>query len=226
MPDNGQERLSDRAASYIRELILAGRLTPGSQLRAEDIGRELDISATPVREGLQTLRAEGLVEVHPRLGFVAGSLDGEDVRDLFAAQALIAGELAARTTTRIDAPGLRELTAIHHELTAAALRGDEDQLELRNHEFHRLVNLMADSRKLSWAVGVLARSVPRSYYGSVPGWPEATIADHDAILSAIRAGDDEAARAAMAAHIRHAGELLAVDVEHRLESARAVLVSE
>jgi DNA-binding GntR family transcriptional regulator len=219
LSDERQTRLSDQAAAHVRSLILAGRLTAGTQLRAEDIGRELGISATPVREGLQTLRAEGLVEMHPRLGFVAGELTADDVRDLFTGQALLSGELAARAATRVDHDRLRELTAIHHELAAAAMRHDEELLERKNHEFHRLVNLLAGSRKLAWIEGILAHSVPRSYYASVPGWPDATISDHGAILDALRAGDVDGARETMRHHIAHAGALLATDIEHRVRDS-------
>jgi FCD domain len=49
------------------------------------------------------------------------------------------------------------------------------------------------------------------FYGGIYGWTTATVDDHHAILEALRAHDADAARAAMHAHITHAGELL---VEH------------
>ena len=53
-------------AGYVRELIMSGNLRPGEFIRQERIADELELSATPVREGLLSLRGEGFVELKPR----------------------------------------------------------------------------------------------------------------------------------------------------------------
>jgi DNA-binding GntR family transcriptional regulator len=50
--------------------------------------------------------------------------------------------------------------------------------------------------------------VPLRFFGLIEGWADASAHDHSAVLDAIEAGDADAARAAMTAHIRHIGELL------------------
>jgi DNA-binding GntR family transcriptional regulator len=88
-------QLSDEVASYVRELIVSGQLRSGQFIRQEQIAEELELSATPVREGLLTLKGEGFVQLKPRRGFVVAPLSAADVRDLFTAQELLAGELVA-----------------------------------------------------------------------------------------------------------------------------------
>jgi len=119
-----RRQLGDEVAGYVRDLIMSGQLRSGDFIRQERIADELGLSATPVREGLLSLRGEGFVQLVPRRGFVVAPLSASDVRDLFTAQALIAGELVSRAAARMDAAELREITGIHHALRKAATAGD------------------------------------------------------------------------------------------------------
>jgi DNA-binding GntR family transcriptional regulator len=208
-------QLSEEVASYLRQAIMAGEYAPGQSIKAEAIGEQLSVSATPVREALQALRAEGFLDLIPRRGFTVAHMVGEDIRDIFAAHALIAGELAARATARATAADLAELEALHLELMAAAHRGDNEALELKNHQFHRLIYRIAGSNRLRWALGVFTKYVPRRFYSQIEGWPSTTAQDHSAVLEAIARGDADAARAAMARHIENSGELLAQNFDRR-----------
>ncbi len=224
MADNRERQrlqLSDEAASYVRNLIMSGRLPPGASVRPEVIGEELNISSTPAREALQALRVEGFLDLVPRRGFLVAQLDGNDIRDLFQVQALIGGELAARAAQRAAAADIAELEALHHEVIAAATRGDGALLEEKNHLFHREINLLADTRMITWALGLIARYVPARFYESIPGWPQATVDDHAEILETVKAGDADGARAAMHRHLTNAGELLAAHFDGRVAAGGA-----
>mgnify|MGYP004472301973 CR=1 FL=1 len=215
-PKPVRRQLSDEASAYVRGLIMSGELRPGTSVRPETIGEVLDISSTPAREALQALRVEGFLELVPRRGFQVAPLTGQDIRDLFQVQALIAGELAARAAAAATEAEVAELEALHHELIAAARRADHELLEEKNHAFHRQINRMAASRKIIWALSLITRYVPRQFYSSIPGWPQATVEDHAQLLKGIRARDAEGTRAAMIGHIVHAGELLAGHFDQRM----------
>lgn len=214
-------QLSDEASGYVRGLIMSGELPPGAAVRAETIGAALGISTTPAREALQALRVEGFLELVPRRGFQVAVLTGQDVRDLFTVQALIAGELAARAAVVATPDDLAELAALHHELIAASARGNLELLEEKNHAFHRELNFIAGAPKIIWALGLITRYVPRRFYSTIQGWPEATANDHSQLLASIRAHDAAATRAAMQSHIEHAGELLATHFDERTSAAAA-----
>ena len=220
----GRRQLSDDASAYVRGLIMSGQLRPGASVRPEVIGQELQISATPAREALQALRVEGFLELKPGRGFIVATLTGQDIRDLFQAHALIAGELAVRATLAASDAELGELEEQHERMLAAAGAGDLEALEARNHLFHRRINLLAASPKILWVLGLVTRYVPRQFYSSIQGWPAATTEDHAELLEAMRNRDAEAARAAMHRHIVHSGELLADHFDHRTgaSDARAV----
>lgn len=210
-----RSQLSDDAAAYVRDLVMSGQLLPGESVRPEVIGDALGISTTPAREGLQALRVEGFLELLPRRGFIVAPLTGQDIRDLFTAHALIAGELAARASQLAVDSDIAELDALQHELRAAVQRKDLPLVEEKNHAFHRQINLVADARKVTWVIGLIDRYVPRLFYASIVGWPQASADDHSMILEAIRAHDAEAAREAMARHIIHSGDLLAAHFDKR-----------
>lgn len=206
-------QLSDEVAGYVRELIMSGNLRPGEFVRQERIADELELSATPVREGLLLLRGEGFLELKPRRGFVVAPLSASDVRDLFTAQALLAGELVSRAAVRMGPDDLRELTEVHEALRKAAAEGNGGRVESLNHDFHRRINHAADAPRLAWMLSISTKFAPRRFFATIPGWSKASAQDHAAIIGAITAGDAAGARAAMMQHIENAGKLLAANFE-------------
>lgn len=202
-------QLSDESAAYIRDMITSGQLQPGAFIRQERVAEELGVSATPVREGLLALRGEGFVRLEPRRGFVVAPMSSDDVRDMFLAQALIAGELSARAVPRASSDDIRELERLQERLDELMAAGAYDEMERVNHVFHRQINALAASPKLAWMLGVGARYVPRRFYSTIRGWPSSSQQDHGSIIEAIARRDPRAARAAMQQHFINAGELLA-----------------
>jgi DNA-binding GntR family transcriptional regulator len=202
-------QLSDQAASYVRDLIMSGRIGAGVAIRPGVIATAMGTSNTPVREALQALRAEGFLYPASYRGFTVAPLTGTDVRDIFRAHAAISGELAARAAVLAQDSDIVELEAIQSELLAAAHSHDIESLEERNHSFHRLVNTLADARKMTWVLGLTGRYVPRRSYGEINGWPQASAEDHSSIIDGIRRGDPDVARSQMIGHVVHSGELLA-----------------
>jgi DNA-binding GntR family transcriptional regulator len=208
-----RRQLSDEVASYVRELIVSGQLRSGDFIRQEHIAEELELSATPVREGLLSLKGEGFVLLKPRRGFVVAPLSAADVRDLFTAQALLAGELVCRAAGRISEDDLKELTRVHEALRKAAEADDGEAVENLNHDFHRRINLIADAPRLAWMLSISTKFAPRRFFAAMPEFYRASTQDHAAILMALSNRDGEQARAAMMRHMQHAGDLLAAHFE-------------
>jgi DNA-binding GntR family transcriptional regulator len=166
-----RRQLSEEVASYVRELIMSGNLRPGDFIRQEPIAEEFGLSATPVREGLLSLRGEGFVELLPRRGFVVASLSASDIRDLFTAQALLAGELVSRAAVRMGPDDLRELTEVHEALRKAAGAGAGELVESLNHDFHRRINLAAEAPRLAWMLSYRRNSRRAGSSRRFPGGP-------------------------------------------------------
>jgi DNA-binding GntR family transcriptional regulator len=218
---NRHPSLSETATSALRELIVAGELPTGRVLSPDALSELLGMSSTPIREALQVLRIEGFVDQRPRRGFSVAALDGDDIRDAFLAQSLIAGELAARAAQHRSPDTVARLDAAQEALAAAARSHDGAAAERANHDFHRVVNLAAASSRLQHILTLLTRYVPRTFYGSIPGWQDTSLRDHGAILRSIDEGRPDDARDLMRAHIQRAGALLAEHYDARTSARDA-----
>ncbi len=194
-------QLSDDVAGLIRGRIFDGSYVAGSYIRLDQLAAELGISVTPVREALFALRAEGLIAQQPRRGFVVLPVTGRDVADVANVQAHVGGELAARAADTITDEQLRELKQIQAQLEDAYAADDHEGAVRLNHEFHRAINVAADSPKLAQLMSLITRYAPESVFPTIQGWPEQSMKDHRRILSALKKHDGELARAAMSEHL-------------------------
>lgn len=167
------------------------------------------MSVTPIREALVSLREQGFLELHPNRGFAVLKVSPADVSDLFLVQAFAAGELAARAARLIDTETLRRLVGLNAQFETHAKTGDARAFEIANDEFHSLINGCSDSPRLAWFYAEAIPIIPRRFLTLVPGWIEISQKDHRAIVNRLRKHDPEGSRAAMSAHIRHVGELVA-----------------
>ncbi len=211
--------LSEEVASHVRSLIMSGTLRAGQFVRLDRIAEDLDVSATPVREGLQALRGEGFLTFEPRRGFMVAPLTPDDVRDLFLVQANIAGELAARAAAAATPEWVAELRRLQGTLATAMTEGRPEDVVECNRQVHRHINLQAQAPKLAWMLSVAVRYVPEPFFLNIEGWSEASLQDHGDVLDALEDGDPERARAAMRDHILHAGRLLAAHLRSQGSSA-------
>ena len=208
-------QLSEDVARYVRRRIFDGSYSAGEYVRLDQLAAELGISVTPVREALFELRAEGLLAQQPRRGFVVLPVTGRDLTDVANVQAHVGGELAARAAINIGDDQLRELKEIQAELEKAYAGGDDERTVRLNHEFHRAINVAAESPKLAQLMSQITRYAPESVFPTIAGWPQQSIKDHRRVLTALAKHDSELARKAMSEHLA-AGAAPLIDhlVEH------------
>lgn len=196
-----RSQLSEDVARFVRKRIFNGDYAAGEYVRLDQLAAELGISVTPIREALFGLRAEGLLDQQPHRGFVVLPVTQRDITDVSDVQAHIGGELAARAAAKITDSQLRELEEIQQQLESAYARDDEEDAVRLNHEFHRAINVAADSPKLAQLMYQITRYAPESVFPTVSGWPANSTKHHRAVLAALTKRDEELARTAMAEHL-------------------------
>jgi DNA-binding FadR family transcriptional regulator len=217
-------RLHDSIARDIGVRIASGQLQPGDLLSGEiEAAERLAVSRTAYREAVRILAAKGLVEsrtktgtrVSPRsrwhlldpevLGWFLETQPSERfVRDLFGLRMMVephAASLAAGRRTGRDLEVMEEALA-----TMARARLSTEEGRMADRAFHQAV-LVATGNEM---IAALAPSVAAAvrwttlFKSRAQREPRDPMPEHRAVLEAVRAGDGEAARAAMEDLVRRA----------------------
>jgi DNA-binding GntR family transcriptional regulator len=194
-------QLAADVARYVRKRIFDGTYAAGQYIRLDQLAVEVGVSVTPVREALFVLSAEGLLSQQPRRGFVVVAVTGRDLTDVANVQAHIGGELAARAAVNITDEQLSELEKIQTELEEAYASDDVDSAVRLNHEFHKAINVAADSPKLAQLMSQITRYATESVFPTIAGWPDQSTEHHRKLLAALESRDEDLARTAMSEHL-------------------------
>lgn len=191
-------RFSDDLTRILRERILSGDLESGDRLNEVKLAEQYGISRSPVRESLQALAAEGLVQLVAGRGAFVGGLDADEVLELGQVREAIECHAARLITERASAADIDELARSVDELED----GDPDE------DFHRVLLRLSRNTKLEQLGASTAAQLrlARSRSALRPGRLAEAAAEHREIVAAIRTGDVEQATAAMRAHVAAATE--------------------
>ena len=184
-----REQLSEEVAAHLRTAIMSGELRPGTFIRLDETAATLNVSITPVREALLTLRGEGMVRLEPHRGHVVVPLSRKDIQDIFWLQATIAKELAATAAERITDAQIEELERLNESLAAAVDRGDPEEVVAAEFAFHRAFNRVTGRIKLAWFLLHVARYLPGQIYASDAAWGAAAVAGHRELIEALHRHD-------------------------------------
>jgi DNA-binding GntR family transcriptional regulator len=188
------QRASDSVFQILRESILTQVFHPGERLDIKDLTTKLGVSLTPVRDAINRLAAEGLVEIRPRSGTFVTELSADEVADTFdvrmALECLAAEKMMSRNSTQ-HVGVFRELIAdLEKPVTTERERIFHER---KNVELHNLIVELSENRKLIDIYrGLNAHiKIARIHY-SREGWTqriEQEKAEHRTILDAIENRD-------------------------------------
>jgi DNA-binding GntR family transcriptional regulator len=211
LPAIGQSgSLVDEVADSLRDLIISGRLAPGERLNEVHLATELGISRGPLREALQHLRGEGLLELVPRRGSFVVALSIEDVVDIYELRAAIEGRAARILATRADAKAFRELRTLLDRLRRAADSGRAADVRRHDLAFHEAICRLTGNRRLHQAfqsnVPILRSllKLDEVLYASQPMLAR----EHEVLLEVIESGDPDRAEAEAVRHLESARDLV------------------
>ncbi|MGH9578837.1 MAG: GntR family transcriptional regulator [Terriglobales bacterium] len=183
-------RLRQNVAPALLRRIVQGGLKPGEKINESRLSAELGVSRTPLREALLYLEREGLVRSDLRRGFTVEPLSAREVRETYPVLAALEC-LAVRSSFELLPLLLLQLARINAEF--ARTRSPARALELDTRWHQTLMSQSKNSRLLS-IVGMLRLAIRRYehlYMSDVRLIP-ASVAQHGAILRAIRKRDQAA----------------------------------
>ena len=206
--DTGSLRV--RVFKAIENAILNGEYKDGESLSELKISKELGVSRTPVREALMQLELEGLVKNIPNKGAVVIGVTEQDTRDIYEIRVRIEGLAARLAAEKITEEELKALEKLVELQEFYLMKNDTEQLRELDSEFHRIIYDASRSRPLRFMLSNFHNYIRKARAASVrtAGRAEKTVAEHRAILGAIKAGDGGLAEKLTAEHITNAEENL------------------
>jgi DNA-binding GntR family transcriptional regulator len=193
------------AYDMILEAIDVGVYRPGDRLVESDLADRFGVSRTPIREALQRLETQSLLARDGR-SLIVASLDHSQMAELYVVRCELEG-LAARLAARHAA--IEEIKVLSDMIEAdTALLGDSAAMARANRRFHKQIHLASHNRFLVQQLDLVYRSMALMATTSLAakGRGEEALEEHRAILAAIAARNEDAAYAALKAHISIAFE--------------------
>src|SRR3979409_960711 len=212
-----RSRIYEHIVEQIHALIREGRWAPGDQTPPErELAERFRVSRTSVREALRALEMQGIIESRQGGGTFVRTADTEalvpplaaailrgqrELAEVLEVRELIEPGIARLAATRATAEHIAELETLLERQRDCILNGrpfvDEDTA------FHYTLARAADNPillRLHKVILDLLRESRQSYL-HVPDRPQMSLRGHEAILSAIKAHDADAAYTASLAHI-------------------------
>lgn len=208
----------DRALAVYRELreaIVSGRFQPNERLVEADLERMLGAGRTTIRAALVRLDQEGLVQRTPNRGArvrLVSEREALEIEQVRAALEQLAVREAALRATPQDVADLRTELRRMRERVA---EGDPLAYSELNASFHERIWAIADNRVASGLLATLKSQSIRFQYRTIlqPGRPQRSLAEHEAIVEALAAGDPDACEARMREHLARVVETLRAAIE-------------
>ena len=236
-----EENLVDQLVEKIQQKIVSGEYAPGQKLRQAELASAFQVSRTPIRHALSLLAARGIVDQGNYSGVMVKAPSAKDVRDMYRVRAEVEGLAAQLAAQWITDSQLAQLRRIHERFVQAVgelsrlrslgqpgdgspeYQGARSEWVHTNSEFHTIIygacanaylQKMIEELQLGSSRGLIASSALGMYKHRM----EKNIVHHDAILVALEARDELAARQAMATHVLESGEFVAAWLENQARS--------
>ena len=195
----------------LRDKILSGEYRPNQRLTEAQVVKELGISRSQARSAFQRLSFDGLIELNPNQGAAVSDVTLDDILDVFVGREALELEAYRRAFTRLTGDDSTKLDAMMQQMQTAIA---DDNFELYSNsatEFRRTILDIADSPRLKELADSLllmsSRVVLRKIM--IPLRGESSLAEHEAIIAALKGDSLEALETAFRHHIAN----LKADIE-------------
>lgn len=202
-PPAADNSKAEYAYRIIREKIVENTYPPDTVLSIRELSAQLDVSRTPVKEAISRLAYEGFVDLAPDRAAIVSKISYTDVVELLEVRECLeasAAFYAAKRRSSADIKELEQVNDIHRGIPFAQTQ----MLTEWDYRFHIAVAKISQNRQL---LGMLESIfVPFSRVTlpitKVESRLHSSLAQHDAVLNAIKDGDSEAAQRGMVEHVR------------------------
>lgn len=200
-----QRTLSDEAAHRLRTAIRDGILRPGIRLVERDLAERLGMSRIPVREAIQRLVEEGLVQKAPHRGTFVYAPTQQEIEEISSLRVVLECFVAERVVARWTPELEVELRQVVELMRTAAAHDDWQQIHEWDYQFHSILWEVADHTLLLEVVSGLRTRINRFLFEAAGLLPatnlEAHINTHDILIDVLKQGNVADAQQEMTRHV-------------------------
>lgn len=184
--------------------IVELELEPGQQLRERQLAEQMGVSKTPIREAIVRLEKEGLVTVAPYRGAIVRGYTHSDIREIYELRELLEGFCARRAAMQIGEADETDLRTNVRRSRLLLDRGEIEEIPGLFDDFDRILYRQAAGHRIGGLLVELDLHLERlgNLTVGVPGRLDASVRQHEEIVTAITKRDPGAAEAACREHIR------------------------
>ncbi|MBU0926629.1 MAG: GntR family transcriptional regulator [Spirochaetes bacterium] len=189
--------LREQVYLYLKRLLNEGKLKPGAFLDLRAIGEDLGFSRTPLRDALLRLEAEGFVTIHPRRGVVINPLDLRTIRNSYQILGALEAAAILEASGIYSAKDADMMLSLNSRMADSLSRNNFNDYYAANVAFHDVYISMSENVELKRMSRILKERLydfPRRE-GYLSQWELASIEEHEALVSALRAREFDAAAA-------------------------------
>lgn len=198
-------RLGDEVYNSIYRQLMSQVIQPGARISIDNLGRELGVSQTPIREALSRLEAQGLVVKAERGGYnAAAQMDAERFGDLRELRMLLEPVSARKAAIRVSEAQLAELRRLDDKMRGKSEQNDYGEFARLDQQFHDTIAQIGGNLLI---VDTLAKLHSHMHLFRLFHHNQAaseSIAEHGVLIEALAARDPDRAEAAMRTHIGRA----------------------
>jgi DNA-binding GntR family transcriptional regulator len=193
-------------ADQLRDAIRDGALAPGVSLGEVELAEQLGVSRGPLREAIQRLVQEGLLDAEPHRGVTVVSLSPDDVRDIYFARGAVEAALCKLVIAGDHEAAAQQLGAAQQQMDEAARRRDARGLGEADLAFHETLAAASGSPRLERIARTLLVETRMCMSGLQDSYrvPADMAGEHGDLVEAIRAGDESRTLAILDAHMADA----------------------
>jgi len=198
--------LRDQVLHVLRDAILDLRFKPGDRLVERELCELVGVSRTSIREALRHLESEGLVSNVPNVGPSVAVVDVVDANHIYELRETLEGMAGRLFATRASDAQITELQAAMKQLSAALTdQGVHSKIRETEH-FYEVLRTGCGNPLLSEAISRLHGKIILLRASSIsnPDRGLQSLDEMQAIVTAVKARDPDAAEAACIAHVHAA----------------------
>lgn len=187
----------------LREMILSLELAPGTTLVRAELAARFGVSQTPVRDALQLLQQEGLVDVYPQAGTHVSRVDLDSATQAHFLRLCIELEVVRMLAARRDPALVARLRESIGRQAQCLKAGDLVAFSHADQSFHETLYVAAGQQELHRLVRSRSGHIDRlrRLHVPAPGKPQRIVADHKALADAIEARAPQRAQQALRDHL-------------------------